>query len=74
MSLHSLETCDLPIPLKTHGLPSSSTRRVEMPPIHASRITAINAFSETFRASRNGGKSPLTQLRNAQLQRSQPRV
>jgi hypothetical protein len=35
---------------------SSSTRRVETPPIHASWITATKAFSETFRASKNGGK------------------
>jgi hypothetical protein len=34
----------------------SSTRRVETPPIQASWITAISAFSELFRASRNGGK------------------
>ena len=56
MSLHSLETCDLPIPLRPIACTRSSTRRVETPPIHASWITAINAFSETFRASRNGGK------------------
>ncbi len=34
----------------------SSTRRVETPPIHAFWITAASAFSETFRASRKGGK------------------
>jgi len=34
----------------------SSTRRVDTPPIQASWMTAINAFSEPLRASRNGGK------------------
>ena len=34
---------------------SSSTRRVDTP-IQASWITPISAFSDTFRASRNGGK------------------
>jgi hypothetical protein len=54
--LHSLETCDLLIPLKPIACTRSSTRRVETPPIQASWITATSAFSETFRASRNGGK------------------
>ena len=56
MSLHSLETCDLLIPLSPIACTRSSTRRVETPPIHASWITAISASSELFRASRNGGK------------------
>ncbi len=56
MTLHSLETCDLLIPLSPIACTSSSTRRAETPPIHASWITAISAFSETLRASRNGGK------------------
>ena len=33
-----------------------STRRVDTPPIQASWMTAISAFSELMRASRNGGK------------------
>ena len=35
---------------------SSSTRRVDTPPIQASWMTATNAFSAVLRGSRNGGK------------------
>jgi hypothetical protein len=54
--LHSLETCDLLIPDSPIACTKSSTRRVDTPPIQASWITAISAFSELLRASRNGGK------------------
>ena len=54
--LHSLETCDLLIPDSPIACTRSSTRRVDTPPIQASWITAISAFSELLRASRNGGK------------------
>jgi hypothetical protein len=54
--LHSFETCDLLIPDSPIACTSSSTRRVDTPPIQASWITPISAFSDTFRASRNGGK------------------
>src|SRR5207248_4500512 len=54
--LHSLETCDLLIPDSPIACTRSSTRRVDTPPIHASWMTAISAFSELLRASRNGGK------------------
>ena len=54
--LHSFDTCDLLIPDSPIACTRSSTRRVETPPIHASWITAISAFSELLRASRNGGK------------------
>ena len=56
MSLHSLLTVLLPIPLSPIACTSSSTRRVETPPIHASWITATQAFSEVFLGSRKGGK------------------
>src|SRR5262245_50614795 len=56
ISLQSLETCDLLIPDRPIACTRSSTRRVDTPPIHASWITAISAFSELLRASRNGGK------------------
>jgi hypothetical protein len=56
MSLHSLETVLLEMPESPMACTSSSTRRVETPPIHASWITATSAFSLTFRGSRNGGK------------------
>ena len=55
-ALHSLETCDLLIPDRPIACTRSSTRRVDTPPIQASWITAISAFSELLRASRNGGK------------------
>ena len=51
-----LETCDLLIPDNPIACTRSSTRRVDTPPIQASWITAISAFSELLRASRNGGK------------------
>jgi len=54
--LHSLETCDLLIPDSPIACTGSSTRRVETPPIQASWMTAISAFCEPLRASRNGGK------------------
>jgi len=55
--LHSLETCDLLIPDSPIACTRSSTRRVDTPVIQASWITtAISAFSELLRASRNGGK------------------
>ena len=54
--LHSLETCDLLIPDSPIACTKSSTRRVDTPPIQASWITAISAFSELLRASRNGAK------------------
>src|SRR5215471_2812006 len=56
MSLHSLETCDLLMPDSPIACTRSSTRRVDTPPIQASWMTAINAFSEPLRASRSGGK------------------
>jgi hypothetical protein len=56
MSLHSLETCDLLMPDSPIACTRSSTRRVDTPPIQASWMTAINAFSEPLRASKNGGK------------------
>jgi hypothetical protein len=54
--LHSLEICDLLMPDSPMAGTRSSTRRVETPPIQASWITAISAFSELLRASRKGGK------------------
>ena len=56
MSLHSLETVLFEMPARPIACTSSSTRRVETPPIHASWITATSAFSEVFRGSRKGGK------------------
>ena len=56
MSLHNRLTRDLSIPARPIACASSSTRRVETPPIHASWITATRAFSLVFRGSRNGGK------------------
>ena len=56
MSLQSLETCDLLIPDSPIACTRSSIRRVDTPPIQASWITAISAFSELLRASKNGGK------------------
>ena len=43
-------------PAQTHRLHQLVDASRRNTPIHASWITAINAFSETFRASRNGGK------------------
>jgi hypothetical protein len=56
MSRHSFETVDLEMPDSPIACTSSSTRRVETPPIQASWITATNAFSEVFLGSRKGGK------------------
>ncbi len=56
MSLHSFETVDLEMPARPIACTRSSTRRVEAPPIQASWITAISAFSEVFLGSRKGGK------------------
>src|SRR5947209_4540438 len=56
MSLHSLDTVLFEMPDRPIACTSSSTRRVETPPIQASWITATSAFSLTFRGSRNGGK------------------
>src|ERR1700733_14494561 len=75
MSLHSLETCDLPIPLRPIACTRSSTRRVETPPIHASWITRDQRLLRDLpRFQERREVAPLPQLRNAQLQRSQPRV
>jgi hypothetical protein len=49
--LHSFDTCDLLIPDNPIACTRSSTRRVETPPIHASWITAISAFSPAFSSS-----------------------
>jgi hypothetical protein len=69
------QTCDLLIPLSPIACTNSSTRRVETPPIYASWITPISAFSETFRASRNDGKKlPCRNFRDPQLKRPQPGV
>src|SRR5512147_3264766 len=56
MSLHSLLTEDLEMPVMPIACTSSSTRRVEMPPIQASWITATKAFSTVRRGSRKPGK------------------
>lgn len=56
MSRHSLDTVDLEMPDSPMACASSSTRRVETPPIQASWITATSAFSLVLRASRKGGK------------------
>src|SRR5690242_6429500 len=56
ISLHCLDTCDLLMPDSSIACTRASTRRVDTPPIQASWITAISAFSELLRASKNGGK------------------
>ena len=56
ISLQSFETVLLEMPLSPIACTSSSTRRVETPPIHASWITATSAFSEVLRGSRKPGK------------------
>ena len=56
MSLHNLETVDFEMPDRPIACTSSSTRRVETPPIQASWITVARAFSEVFRGSSKGGK------------------
>src|SRR5262245_55906452 len=74
MSLHSLETWLFEMPDSPIACTSSSTRRVETPPIHASWITVTSAFSAVLRGSRNGRKYDPWQLGDAQLQRAEPRV
>jgi hypothetical protein len=56
MSLQSFETVDFEMPDSPIACTSSSTRRVETPPIQASWITATSAFSLAFLGSRKGGK------------------
>jgi len=56
MSLQSLETVDLEMPVMPMAWTSSSTRRVLTPPIYASWITATSAFSTILRGSRKPGK------------------
>jgi hypothetical protein len=56
MSLHSFETVLFEMPESPIARTSSSTLRVDTPPIQASWITATSAFSLTFLGSRNGGK------------------
>ncbi len=56
MSLHSFETVLLEMPDRRMAWTSSSTRRVETPPIQASWITATSAFSLVFLGSSKGGK------------------
>ncbi len=56
MSLHSLDTVLLPMPLSPMAWTRSSTRRVDTPLTQASWITATRAFSDVLRGSRNGGK------------------
>src|SRR5512134_3266088 len=56
MSLHSLLTEDLEIPVMPIACTSSSTRRVETPPIQASWMTDTSAFSTVRRGSRKPGK------------------
>src|SRR5512144_1263315 len=56
MSLHSLLTEDLEIPVMPIAWTSSSTRRVETPPIQASWMTDTSAFSTVRRGSRKPGK------------------
>src|ERR1700746_193442 len=69
MSLHSLETWLFEMPERPSACTSSSTRRVETPPIQASWITVTSAFSAVLRGSRNGG-----QLWKPQLKRAEARV
>src|SRR4051794_27365238 len=54
--LQSLETWLFEMPVSPIACTSSSTRRVETPPIQASWMTATSAFSAILRGSRNGGK------------------
>ena len=73
--LAQLETWLFEMPLSPIACTSSSTRRVDTPPIQASWITVTSAFSAVLRGSRNGGKyEPLAQLGDAQLQRAEARV
>ena len=55
MSLHSLETWLFEMPERPIAWTSSSTRRVETPPIQASWMTVTSAFSAVLRGSRKGG-------------------
>src|SRR5512144_2491265 len=75
MSLHSLLTEDLEMPVIPIACTNSSTRRVETPPIQASWMTDTSAFSTVRRGSRKPGKyDPLAQFRDAQAERAQPRL
>ena len=56
MSLQSLDTVLLEMPLSPIACTRSSTFRVETPPLHASWITATSAFSDVRRGSRKPGK------------------
>jgi hypothetical protein len=56
MSLQSFDTVLFEIPLSPMACTSSSTRRVETPPIQASWITATSAFPDVRRGSRKPGK------------------
>ncbi len=56
MSLQSFDTVLLEMPERPMACTSSSTRRVDTPPIHASWITATSAFSDVRRGSRKPGK------------------
>jgi hypothetical protein len=56
MSLQSFDTVLFEMPLSPIACTSSSTRRVETPPIQASWITATKAFSEVLRGSKKPGK------------------
>src|SRR6185369_8350291 len=55
MSLHSLETWLFEMPLSPIAWTSSSTRRVETPPIQASWMTATSAFSAILRSRGQAG-------------------
>src|SRR6202453_4921728 len=71
MSLHSFETWLFEMPESPIACAISSTRRVDIPPIQASWMTATNAFSVVLRASRNGAGP---QLRDLEVERAKPRV
>ena len=71
MSLHSFGTVLFEMPDKPMTCASSSTRRVETPPIHASWITAANAFPDVLRGSRKPGKQlPCRSLGTLRFSRS----
>lgn len=55
MSLHCFETVLFEMPFSPIAYTSSSTRRVETPPVQASWITAACACSDVLRASRKPG-------------------
>src|ERR671916_203209 len=56
MSLQSLETVLLEMPARPIACTSSSTRRVDTPPIQASWMTATSALSLVFRGSGDGAQ------------------